>query len=821
MIVLMTIILLLWSQTAYAADILTWDNNYSRDRSTTDTMFPYYSNPPIRFSLGDIAGTNLDSYSTPIVYRDTLYMFVWETNSWQGNTLTKGQLFAVDISKANPTSSSDFRVRWHLGISLASDGSEGSAYGVPGPSISPDGQYMSIAIGNYLYTWPMSENPPDGSGGSPLNTSSIPDLQYYSIVGNPGQTPSEIAMTPVVTTNSISWGSFNAPVTACGSWNGGFTAAPLYIPPGTDPMMVHYLKMNSLQLDAGSSGSAFTSSPIVNTNGDIIWGIDPNGGRATLQLYVLHPNLMQDVISGAQQMSYTFGNFIGKGHITNPLPSAPACDKGTGDIYIQDVYGYVYLFDKSGNYKNTCGGTANGGPIGSVNLAVDGSCVYAAEANGASIDALDKSSLQDWGSVLPGSTGYRNPSVNINSTTGLRTVIANDVSGNVYLNSVEGGNGSAAFVSDYNKLSGDPVGNDYSSVLADAGPNQELIAWTPSLPTGSSYSGELLIWPQSVPKLTAYVNPKANQPAATATVYAETTIPNTTSTLAAYLPNPDGTIQSTPTAMTFSGSNSGANGDTIYTWSLPFTVPNNDTGSTISAMIHVVLTYTDPPGGDPLSTNAGYYINPTPPTSTQVVPSGNQLNVSSYAYPINDKKTFQSWPTSQLSKAHPTGQTYMGDTILCNITSDVPPPPSGTTLDNAYITPGSASITHPKGYAPSDGQWQVQTVNDTMNVTGNLTATLQFEEDFDGWAPGRYTNTPDSGSQGSMELETPGNVYAISANWTIHENYHWTEIVCAGTVCVPVTHYGQIDYPMSDSKNVTVMGTDFVVMPIVAGNIYN
>ena len=60
---------------------------------------------------------------------------------------------------------------------------------------------MSIAVGNYLYTWPMSENPAPGSGTVPLTTQYIPNLQLYIISANPGQTPDEIAISPAITTS--------------------------------------------------------------------------------------------------------------------------------------------------------------------------------------------------------------------------------------------------------------------------------------------------------------------------------------------------------------------------------------------------------------------------------------------------------------------------------------------------------------------------------------------------------------------------------------------------------------------------------------------
>lgn len=67
-------------------------------------------------------------------------------------------------------------------------------------------------------------------------------------------------------------------------------------------------------------------------------------------------------------------------------------------------------------------------------------------------------------------------------------------------------------------------------------------------------------------------------------------------------------------------------------------------------------------------------------------------------------------------------------------------PPSHV-LVSAYLT--DATITRPEGY--KDGvKWSTRIIQEPMNITASLTATLQFQETWGGWQPGNYmVETPD------------------------------------------------------------------------------
>jgi len=102
LVILSLCLILLLPTATMVANNLTWDTNYSRTRATVDGMSQLYNETPIAVSIGDALGTWLYSYSTPIVYGNVLYQYAWNTDS------NNGYLVAVDISKTNPQSASDF-----------------------------------------------------------------------------------------------------------------------------------------------------------------------------------------------------------------------------------------------------------------------------------------------------------------------------------------------------------------------------------------------------------------------------------------------------------------------------------------------------------------------------------------------------------------------------------------------------------------------------------------------------------------------------------------------------------------------------------------
>jgi hypothetical protein len=118
----------------------------------------------------------------------------------------------------------------------------------------------------------------------------------------------------------------------------------------------------------------------------------------------------------------------------------------------------------------------------------------------------------------------------------------------------------------------------------------------------------------------------------------------------------------------------------------------------------------------PIDTSAPYEV--VNPPGGIVSDAGGALTLGSYCLPENRIKkgdSFQAWPREQLSMQHPSGTTYLGDTILADLAVATPtlPDPSDI-LVSAYLT--SATATHPDGYL--DGtKWLVHDIFDPMNIT--------------------------------------------------------------------------------------------------------
>ncbi|MCB8818315.1 NHL repeat-containing protein [Desulfosporosinus shakirovi] len=794
-IILVSCLMLIIPTSAMAANNITWDTDYSRARATVDEMSQLYNKTPIAVSIGDALGTWLYSYSTPIVYGNILYQYAWNTDS------NNGYLVAVDISKSNPQSAADFPVLWAAKFSAeAGERVDGS----PGASISPDGKFMSIAVGKYLYSWPMSVN---GSPNVPNSSGVMKAFSRYTITGNPSQDTNLIAMSPAITKQSYSWQgtdintfdqtTFNVPVTCAGSWNGGFTAAPLYIPLNIDPGSVIPSGFTTTSINPSWAGEIFTSSPAIQSDGygDILFGVD--GGYPVL--FVFHPSTM------------TIG-YIGAGIIKYGVASAPVVDSNTGNIYVPDKMGNIYRFNGNGDYiaKNTS--LYNGNLIIS-NLAVDPNYIFAVKAGHSEVHAIDKYTMSDKGTVFSGATGFIDPSVVINPTTHTSLVAVNDANGYIHISAYNSASGGI-FVGD-GGLSTSAKGYappPYVSVIMDAGPNQLITSWTNDAVAGGR-NGALEFWVPQVSDLTATVNPLKNQPNAMSTLYVETTIDNTMSDIVAQLPDTNGVPNPIATEMTFVSKSPGPNGTMVYRWQLPFRVPESPGNYSIP----VQLRFTSPGStASPMDAAAVYEV--VKPPGGVPHDDGAVLTLGSYAMPQNrveKGETFKPWPRDQLSMQHPIGTTYLGDTILVDLSVATPklPDPSYI-LVSAHLT--SATITRPEGY--KDGtKWPTRIIQEPMNITASLTATLQFEETWGGWQPGNYmVETPDwAFNAPTLKIPEPAN--DLGVDYVVHVVYRY--LVCDDYGCWYET--GEMDVRGSTSAQIQVWGTDYVVVPITSGNSYS
>lgn len=799
-------LLLTSASSVKAANNLTWDTDYNRSRQTVDSMNQLYSAKPIPVSIGDAVGTWLWSMSTPVVYGNTLYQYAYNTDT---NT---GYLVAVDISKPNPQSPSDFHVLWNAAFHADADE---RVDGSPGPSISSDGQYMSIAVGEYLYTWPITVG---GSPNTPDSSGHMKNLSRYNMTGNPGQTTNLIAMSPAITSKSYNWQgtdtstfatvTFSAPATCAGSWNGGFTAVPLFVPGNIDPSTVQVYHYCTTSTDPSWSGEIFTSSPAIQGNGagDVLFGVD--GGYPTL--FSFHPS------------SFTIDH-IGDGIIQYGIASAPAIDPSTGDIYVPDKMANIYHFRSDGTYVNKNTDLSNGNLTIS-NVAIDQNYIYAVKSGYGEVHAIDKDTMLDKQTIFNSSGGFIDPSVAIDTGSGTSIVAVNDSNGYVKTYSFDSASGGI-FVSGGN-LSTSAKGYappPYVSVIMDAGPNKFIASWTNDTVAGGE-CGALEFWVPQGGDLTAKVVPSSTQPGSKCTLYADTSVDNTLSKVVAQLPDANGNPVpiTNATDMTYTTETTDSNGKPEYHYEVQFTAPSVPGNFTIP----VQLQYTAPGNSlAPINTIASYQV--VKPAGGIAADSGATLTLNSYALPENHIAkggSFKQWPVSNLSAQHPDGTTFLGDTILSNLAVNTPalPDPQNILVDS-YLT--SATVTHPEGYEDSvSHQWLTRSTTENMTTSG-MKATWQFEQTWAGWEPGNYVTDSPAASQGSLTLNSAGEQDTIHVDYTVHVDYKYPVVVCtaiptptgAVEACTTYWYLASMDVNGSTSANLTTWGTDFLVVPVIAG----
>ena len=805
MISLTLILLLALAIPVNAANILTWDTDYSRARRSVDSISQLYSATPIAVSIGDALNVSVLSMSTPIIYNDILYQYCYTTDK------TTGFLVAVDISKPNPKIAADFPVLWAAKYTAeAGERLDGS----PGPSISPDGEYMSLAIGKYLYTWPMRVN---GSPNTPDSNGKLKNNLRYLINGNNGQTTNLIAMSPVITTSGYSWQgrdlntfemvSFNAPITSAGSWNGGFTFSPLFVPSNIDALSITPYRFTTTSINPNWAGEIFTSSPAVNGAGNIIFGVD--GGFPIM--FSFNPSQMK---------LSTFG----QGQIKYGISSAPVFDSYTGDIYVPDKMGNIYHFRGDGTFVNKNTSLYNGSLVIS-NIAVDQNYVFAVKAGFSEVHAIDKYTMTTKHTVFKGSTGFIDPTVVVDTGTNSTIVAINDANGYVHTynyNSASNGIfiGSGGLAKSVKGYAPPP----YVSVVMAAGSNKLITSWTNDKVTKNK-EGALEFWVPQGGSISARVTPSKVQPNSKTTLYVDTSVDNTMSKVVARLPDSSGTPASivNATDMVFISSTTDATNKKTYRWQLEFTAPTNPGNYTLP----VQLQYTTP-GNElaPLDTSAAYEV--VKPSSEAPSNGGDTLTLKSYALPqnkINKGETFKPWPVSSLSAQHPLDTTFLGDTILAELSVATPilPDPSYV-LVSAYIT--SASIHRPEGYEdPVTKKWLTRYITEPMNARG-MTASLQFEQTWAGWDPGNYLAESPAWAHGSVTLKSPGQQDTFHVDYTVYVQYRYPVVICSSSpdgqggyveTCSTYWESGSYNILGTATASLTTWGTNFVIVPVISG----
>lgn len=107
-----------------------------------------------------------------------------------------------------------------------------------------------------------------------------------------------------------------------------------------------------------------------------------------------------------------------------------------------------------------------------------------------------------------------------------------------------------------------------------------------------------------------------------------------------------------------------------------------------------------------------------------------------------------------------------------------------------------------------------------MTITAPLKATLQFEETWGGWQPGKnLAETPDWAYR-APALQTPDASINIEVDYVVHVFYQYPVWVCGEKSCWIVYHTAEMDVLGSTVTPIQVYGTDFVVVPVISGSSY-
>ncbi len=746
---------------ARAADVPTFGTDYLRDRTldTGDNYGQIYADVPV-----DVQVAGVQSYSTPVEYGGYLYQYAYQ------DTGTKGYLFAYDVAQSPPTKA------W--AYAMAFDGStHEEVAGVAAPSVSPDGKYMAMGVGQYLYTWPI---------GVPGSNGQVTGEQWYVIKGNRNQQPNQVDSSPAVTPPLPAQGintsgaseQWTSPYACVGSWNGGVTCMPLEEP--SDIAFVTSVSQYTTSDQYPGAYAIITSSPTVLPNGDVAFGVDGSDASGTY-----HPRVVV--------MNPTTGTYrsIGDGVIRYGISSSVVLGPN-GNLYVPDRYGDIYEFTQSGSLvaENTSLGD---GRMDISDIAVAGQYVFAVVAGYQDLYALNASNLKvaallDTASVVDraGIIGLVSPSVVY--AGGVYQVWVNDAAGYVM---------NAAFQNPatpywINETVG-ATNPSYAAVMVDGGPQHVVAVWSNALTTGGS--GGLEIWYPQPYALTAQVQPNPAAPATPETLTARTPGHGTTSSVVADVPG-IGEVQ-----LSRVPEPTGASGGPLPivvdgqayepgVWSATFNAPDQGTYTIpVTATDIFSQTYT----ADASLT----VVSNTPPPPAQE--GGGELTLQAYALP-------------GMRYPHPPFTAKLGDQIYATLTVPEPTLPAGDQITGAYLV--SATVTHPTGNsgpAPNYAFW-ISSVQQGM-VPSGLTAQANFLENWSGYPPPQPPQT----------MTWQGT---ISAQYTMRIDYRHSRLVQSCTVladgtksCTSKTEWFSAETTQSGTAaaTLTITGTDWYVIVTPAG----
>ncbi|KLU61779.1 hypothetical protein CEB3_c19580 [Peptococcaceae bacterium CEB3] len=266
-----------------------------------------------------------------------------------------------------------------------------------GLSISPDGKWMALGLGNYLFWWPLN-------GMAQVPKSSLQRAKITTV-------PSAVTASPLFTPDSK--------YVMIGDYEGGFVCANV----NTDIALAFNMRQSD-QAHGGPnalgacpysgnacSGDAITSTPSWDpgtpsgSDADAWFGVADINGTGNNRLIMFNPYAN----GGYGQID---NDNIGLGVINGPVWSPVAVDPTTGDVFNTDYTGALYWWNAAGIKRNIW---PPDWPAGIVGGTVE-SNIAILPMNGKNVDGDPDEDLVSWA----GNSGRpHNAFAHVNGSTGV------------------------------------------------------------------------------------------------------------------------------------------------------------------------------------------------------------------------------------------------------------------------------------------------------------------------------------------------------------------------------------------------------------------
>jgi len=755
-------------QNVLGMDNYTHDANISRDNTVVDSSFNglVYNNNPYYMEIPQWNGYQQYSNTTPVVvgkqlwqytYDDSGYGHLWELNLQKpGSDWVPGNAVSTSVSLIQ---------NFDVGTSGA-NGEVNSAAGVSGPTISQG--YLAIAVGNYLYWWPVGH--PDQEQSSPIG-------------GNPGNTIQLIAASPLITPPLTARGTdmmtgdivtWQTPFAVVGSWSGGVISQPLSTPTNVMETPNYYKTTDDA---SNATNDIVTSSPAWNshttalgTQGAAVFGVDAaQSGMNRL--------ILMDPASGSYQTVYEANNspiFYG------PIDSSPAVTPD-GTMFVPDQGAGIYKLSANGDYLADDTTAMDQSNPCIANVAVDGKNVIWVGNGHTTLNVASIFMFGSGSSKTSTFSGLNSPVVVSNGSTDTVFMSSSSTNGLIVTDPISMNDPAVTFDAGNNNVWRDiwqtlgSVSPAYTSVAADVGTDSTdgsalhyLATWTDY---GYDSQGCVEIWAPSDYGVTATADPSPVNSGEQVIITA--------------MPNPAGLTQSMKAHITDGGKNTididmAQWSKSPEKWLGVINAPNNYTG----ADAHYTVTVTAAEkNGKTATATAQFTVNPIP-----LPPPGN----------LNGHLKIDAWRRN--NTLQPAGTAKLGDDLAVTLTVDTPPTPSG--LLNAQIT--GAQITKAWIHTPQgkpntrDSNERIPIIRSEKNIDltlNGLTASTKYKENWAGYPP----PIPDN-----QVMETD----PIFAPFAVHVDYKYQVPVATKAGVTYIWETGSYDASGNASTSLDITGTE-------------